>query len=295
MGVRNGRLQSQATGSTEQAWDSAQAEPALRVSREPVVWPVQQASSEPTTGFATDKPRPPVTKPAQPRTRKRASSPASQPARKPAAKSASQASAWTNIKLRYEEIRGRARPALEKARRRFEGLPTWALALGLVVVLVLLVLLARSFSRGPAGSTASQASAQASGLKPLAIDRVDAGVAHYRQVTIRGLSYADGKLSLLGTVQMPKDRYADQWWQVSWVSDDVVGKYGLEATDERIAWYPVTGEFRTQDAQSVLATWPVTSDTRCVLHIRLVAKAGSAREIVYAKFDIGSFRPTCIR
>ena len=275
MDVQNSKRKPQTTESTEQ------------VSKQPGVEPAGQAG------------RQPITRPMEQRVRQPSVKPASQPSRKPAAKPASQRSIWAAVRLKYEELKQRARPVLEKAGRQLERVPRWALALSLVAVLVLVILLARSFTRGPAATATSQAAtaqgAQAAGLKPLALKTVDAGVANYRQVTIRGLSYANGKLSLLGTVRMPKDRYSDQSWQVSWVSDDVVGKYGLDATDGRIAWYPVTGEYRKEDAESVLATWPVSSDTRCVLHIRLVAKAGSAQESVFAKFDIGGFRPTCIR
>ena len=80
-----------------------------------------------------------------------------------------------------------------------------------------------------------------------------------------------------------------------WVSDDVVGKVGVDVTDERVKWYPVTGEFRTEDAEGALAMWQVTQDTRCVLHIILKAQAGDATQNLYAKFDIRSLWPDCVR
>lgn len=284
--------------STDQAPRQPVADSAAQAPRPLVDSSTDQRTTQPAVDAADQAPRPPVIVTMEQRVRKPAATSA-RPAKKPAAKPASRPSAQATARLKFDELKQWARQLLDRTGRELDRVPRWALAVSLVAVLAVLVLLARAFTRGsgPAGTSQSSTAKSASTavLKPLALKTIDAGAANYRQVTIHGLSYADGKLSLLGTVRMPKDRYSDQSWQVLWVSDDVVGRYGLDATDGRIAWYPVTGQYRKEDAESVLATWSVTSDTRCVLHIRINAKAGSAQESVFAKFDTGGFRPTCIR
>lgn len=94
---------------------------------------------------------------------------------------------------------------------------------------------------------------------------------------------------------MPSVRYADQYWRVLWVGDEVVGKCGIPVTDKRIEWWPTTGELWREDTAGVLARWEVTSDLPCVAHIKLVAKAGDAAEKVYATFDVGQIAPHCVR
>lgn len=177
--------------------------------------------------------------------------------------------------------------------------PLWAVMLVLAVIPLLLILLVRACT--PLVTPVSP-SEQLSGttlpgavLKPIAVKEVGTGDTNYRNIRVDGLSYSAGKLSLTGTVQMPQDRYEDQWWQVLWVGDDVVGAFGLDVTDEEIKWYPVTGHFRKDDADGFLETWSTTRDTRCVLHIKLKARAGDASESIYATFDISSVKPGCVK
>ncbi len=177
--------------------------------------------------------------------------------------------------------------------------PLWAVALALAVIPLVLILLVRAcapfVTPVPASEQPSVTILPGAVLKPIAIKEVATGDTNYRNVRVDGLSYSAGKLSLVGAVRMPQDRYEDQQWQVLWVSDDVVGGFGLSVTDEQVKWYPVTGHFRKEDADGFLETWSATRDTRCVLHIKLKARAGDASESIYATFDIYSLKPDCVK
>ena len=81
------------------------------------------------------------------------------------------------------------------------------------------------------------------------------------------------------------------------VDDDVVGGYGLDVTDERIQWWPVNPEsqHRKESATGVLERWDVTSNLRCVIHIKLEAKAGQASEKIHATFDVREIAGHCVK
>jgi len=118
--------------------------------------------------------------------------------------------------------------------------------------------------------------------------------AKFQKVSIQSLSYSGGMLRLTGTVRMPYDRYPDQWWQVRWVGDEVVGGLGLKVTDQRIDWHPVTGDYRYEDADGVLAEWEPSPNTHCRVHIVIVTTAGQASDRFYATFDLQPILPGCL-
>jgi len=132
-------------------------------------------------------------------------------------------------------------------------------------------------------------------LAPLAVRSVEPGRSGYRRLNLDGLSYARGKLTLWGDVQMPEGRFPDQFWLVSWVGDDVISRYNLDPTDGKIKWFPVTGEYRKEDAQGALATWSPTENTRCLVWIQLEAKAGKISERTMVQFDLSRLLPGCIK
>ncbi len=177
--------------------------------------------------------------------------------------------------------------------------PLWIVALALAVIPLLLILLVRActpfVTPAPASEQPSVTTLPGAVLRPIAIEEVATGNTNYGNIRVDGLSYSVGRLSLVGAVRMPQDRYEDQQWQVLWVGDDVVGGFDLDVTDEQIKWYPVTGLFRKQDGDGLLETWSATRDTRCVLHIKLKARAGDASESIYATFDISSLKPDCVK
>ncbi len=177
--------------------------------------------------------------------------------------------------------------------------PLWIVALALAVIPLVLILLVRActpfVTPAPASEQPSVTTLPGAVLRPIAIEEVATGNTNYGNIRVDGLSYSVGRLSLVGAVRMPQDRYEDQQWQVLWVGDDVVGGFDLDVTDEQIKWYPVTGLFRKQDGDGLLETWSATRDTRCVLHIKLKARAGDASESIYATFDISSLKPDCVK
>lgn len=183
--------------------------------------------------------------------------------------------------------------------RPWKTAPLWIVALALAVIPLVLIVLVRActpfVTPAPPSEQPSATALPGAVLKPSAIKEVATGDTNYRNIRVDGLSYSAGKLSLVGAVRMPQDRYEDQQWQVLWVGDDVVGGFDLEVTEEQIKWYPVTGHFRKEDADGFLETWSATRDTRCVLHIKLKARAGDASENIYATFDISSVKPDCVK
>jgi len=128
--------------------------------------------------------------------------------------------------------------------------------------------------------------------KPLREDTKGKGDAGYREIKITGLSAVGSTLRLHGTVRMPPVRYADQYWQVSLVGDEVVGKMGLSPDDARIRWYVVDGLDHREDATGQLTKWQTAKDS-CRLWIRLVARAGSRQETWYGLFDLRSLGVKC--
>lgn len=129
--------------------------------------------------------------------------------------------------------------------------------------------------------------------KPLREYTTGKGDAGYQKVEVTGLSTKDGSmLYLYGTVRMPRVRYTDQYWQVSLVGDEVVGKLGLNPDDARIHWYTMDGLQHKEDASGLLASWRTGKDS-CKLWIRLVARAGSRQETWYGLFDLRSLGVKC--
>lgn len=147
----------------------------------------------------------------------------------------------------------------------------------------------------PTVARASPQPTVAGRIVPLAVRSVEPGRSGYRKLTLDGLSYAGGKLTLWGDVQMPDGRFPDQFWLVSWVGDDVISRYNLDPTDGKIQWFPVTGEYRKEDAQGALATWSPTENTRCLVWIQLEAKAGKISERIMVQFDLSRLLPGCVK
>jgi len=131
-------------------------------------------------------------------------------------------------------------------------------------------------------------------IKPILVRSLELGKSGF-QVALNSLSYSSGKLSLWGTVHMPEGRFPDQYWRVLWVGDDVVSGFNLDVTDPKIAWFPVTNTYHKIDAEGLLETWPTSQDTRCMIWIRLEAKAGAITEVQFAQFDLGGDLPSCIK
>jgi len=147
----------------------------------------------------------------------------------------------------------------------------------------------------PTVARASPQPTVAGRIAPLAVRSVELGRSGYRKLNLDGLSYAGGKLTLWGDVQMPEGRFPDQFWLVSWVGDDVISRYNLDPTDGKIKWFPVTGEYRKEDAQGALATWNPTENTRCLVWIQIEAKAGKIAEKIMLQFDLGKLLPGCVK
>jgi hypothetical protein len=132
-------------------------------------------------------------------------------------------------------------------------------------------------------------------VKPVQVRYLQQGRSGFRQVDLSGLSYSNGQLDLWGNIRMPDGHFADQYWRVAWVGDDMVSGFDLDVTDPKIAWSLVTGRYRNTDVQGVLEAWQPSQATRCMVWIRLEAKAGAITEFAFAKFNLRSVLPGCVK
>jgi len=95
---------------------------------------------------------------------------------------------------------------------------------------------------------------------------------------------------------MPSAAQSNEWWDVRWVGDDVVGRLGLKVSDPSIQWYAVNApaQIRDQGAEGILAEWQPPKETRCVVHIMVFAHAGPATDRYFATFDLSPILPNCV-
>ena len=130
-------------------------------------------------------------------------------------------------------------------------------------------------------------------LSPLRTLRENGGASGYQTIEVSGLSAGGNVLRLHGAVRLPRDRYADQYWEVQWASSTVIDDIGLSAIDKRIQWYAVDDARHTEDAYEIIVQWQLPTDARCRFWVRIVAVAGERSEQWYGQFDASDLGANC--